>query len=367
MIETVEEWRQARCDFVIRREPARLSDLAYWVHDTAGPVELMDASLSSLQDLWRWYVGFVFAGCPGVPERARPEEFQWYVPNEANDQLRFAGDPGLHWRALFAAESLNHYVMRALRRLDSSARWEVFVEPKSKRPGVVTGLAGQIGIRTPGLGDGFSWPAANIMTAHVLEAQVARHAGGDDIAIRFEDWLDPARFEFMNTRWFPEGLLPEVQAREDSVLQPFLEVPQVPWNSPEREQPPMYTSRPTSAAGAPEHVKWAIHGRLPRLLESSGVELMSLYPVLTVDKVAAGMAALGFTDGEGRPITITALTDEGTGSHPTLGVQVEAFFHDGSLRELTVDGGVPRTEYQQLKRSFQKFAKGIKAELTEGY
>jgi hypothetical protein len=368
MIETVEDWRQARCDFVIRREPARLGDLARWMRDTDGPVAAMDASLSSLEDLWRWFVGFVFEGCPGVPDGSRPEEFQWYVPNAANDELRFAGKPELHWRALFAAESVNHYVMCVMRRVDPSARWDVFVEPKSKRPGVVTGLAGQTGIRIAGPAGGFAWPAATMMTVNLLQAEAARARGESDVDDRYRDWLDPARFWFMNARWFPEGVLPESQERQESVLQPFLDRSHVPWDAPEREQPPMYASHPAALAKDPrEHVKWSISGRHPQVDPGPGVELMSLYPVLSAERASAELARLGFIDGDGQRITVDALMGGGSCIHPTIGVEVQTFVYDGGLRELTVDGGVPPGEYKSLKRAFERVAKTVKAELTEGY
>lgn len=97
-------------DHVVAREPFFLRDLAGWVADTGGPLEVLDASAESLVDLWAWAIGFIDAGCPGVPADARSSRAAAAVTDE---DLR----PGA------VADRLVHYVRLVVERHDPPARW----------------------------------------------------------------------------------------------------------------------------------------------------------------------------------------------------------------------------------------------------
>jgi len=96
-------------DHVDAREPFFLRELAGWVDATGGPLGLMDASAESLVEIWTWFIGFVDAGCPGVPADERPAEAPHFEPNEP---LRVSA----------VAERLQHYVRLVVARYDPRPR-----------------------------------------------------------------------------------------------------------------------------------------------------------------------------------------------------------------------------------------------------
>src|SRR4051794_29627103 len=72
----------AFCAAVQAREEMRLAELASWVSSTRGPLSKLDASVESLEWLWRWAIRFADRGFPGIPETAHG---QWFVPKEGQE------------------------------------------------------------------------------------------------------------------------------------------------------------------------------------------------------------------------------------------------------------------------------------------
>lgn len=139
---------QAYCEWVQRREPARLAELVRWLRATDGPIEDLDASVESLVPLWTWFLGFVYAGLPGVEDDAlvgwwtEPEPGQaadtgtvphgWYEPPPAG-----SGRPDpLARRTQYAGEAIGHYLMLVCRRLDPDAHWVVHRETTAQRAAI---------------------------------------------------------------------------------------------------------------------------------------------------------------------------------------------------------------------------------------
>jgi hypothetical protein len=100
-------------DAVVAREPSRLAELAGWLLATEGPIDELDASVESLVVLWPWFLGFVEAGCPGVPAGTVG---QLWVDDGVTPRPARAG-------RTYAAEAIGHYLMLVARRLDPSAHW----------------------------------------------------------------------------------------------------------------------------------------------------------------------------------------------------------------------------------------------------
>jgi hypothetical protein len=106
---------QRYCDLLAARSPAMLSDLAYRLHQSGGPIESMNGSKGSLKPLWAWFVGQFEMGLPGIPSTAQPAA-ALAVGTPLDEQFG---------RVRFAAEPIVEYVFQVLRSSDSSAHWAV--------------------------------------------------------------------------------------------------------------------------------------------------------------------------------------------------------------------------------------------------
>lgn len=119
--EQAEEFRA----HVVAREPYRLRDLAERMAATGGPVEAMDASVDSLVPLWEWFVGYLLAGLPGVPEDALPSRATPVDDPTPDDRWRR--------RVAVACEGLEHYVRVVLERAYAQAPWVVLEDVRDFR------------------------------------------------------------------------------------------------------------------------------------------------------------------------------------------------------------------------------------------
>ena len=90
-------------DHIIRAQEVRLSDLAYSVAATGGPIERLDGSFESLKVFWPWYVDFARAGFPNLHDGLLPAR-----EVRQNAETR----PNL------AAELVEAYVFEVLSRID---------------------------------------------------------------------------------------------------------------------------------------------------------------------------------------------------------------------------------------------------------
>jgi len=100
-------------DAVLAREQTRLGELAGWMAATGGPLERMDASLASLDDLWTWYVQFARNGYPGVPATAR-------------HMKRHTTPDGADTRDEYAHETVAHYLKLVAQRVDPVIDWHCY-------------------------------------------------------------------------------------------------------------------------------------------------------------------------------------------------------------------------------------------------
>src|SRR5665647_2683982 len=117
--ETTREQAEEFCAHVVAREPYRLRDLAERMRATGGPVEAMDASVDSLVPLWEWFVGYLLAGCPGVPGG----DVVSAAPFPSDGSL----DGDRDRRRGVACEGVQHYLRLVVQRLFGRAPWEVYV------------------------------------------------------------------------------------------------------------------------------------------------------------------------------------------------------------------------------------------------
>lgn len=98
----------------------RLSDLAWWMRQSGGPVGTMDATIASLYELRAWAAPYLAAGMPGVPPvDAFPDYRAWRSSSPR------------HW-ALHGA--IDEYVLRALRGLDPEVAWGMEGGPVRRIP-----------------------------------------------------------------------------------------------------------------------------------------------------------------------------------------------------------------------------------------
>ncbi|WP_432571007.1 hypothetical protein [Kineococcus sp. SYSU DK005] len=128
------------------RHPALLGELATWVHSTGGPSERLDGTWASLVPLWAWFVRFLDAGCPGIPDTVR--EYQWIAPHKEHD-------PSDH-QVIYAAEAVEAYASAVVQRLDAGASWQVLKRRGGRRdgdhhrPALVLSSGDPIGMGLPG-------------------------------------------------------------------------------------------------------------------------------------------------------------------------------------------------------------------------
>ncbi|HMO11835.1 MAG TPA: hypothetical protein PKB06_10125, partial [Actinotalea sp.] len=275
------------CAYTVAREPWFVAELAQWMVATGGPIEEMDATAESLVPLWEWFVDFVDAGVPGLPEDA-----VWARCPEVDDRLLMRARP--------AAERVMHYVRLVLEHYQPTAQWTV--------------LAGD-----PGYAHfqdtGVPWPGllAGVQPWSLLELAVA-------VAKRKARFRRPEQLA-ESIRWLTGGPL-GVKAdgvRGPSVLVPYLTADLGPMPEIARVSPVVRwwaeddaSLTPTWTPPAP--VPGGLVKREDRILASGAGRAIAedldhnLRP-LPADQVADTLAALGFTIDD-RPVTATDLLAE---------------------------------------------------------
>lgn len=112
-----ESWRS----YVDERQPGMLADLADMIRLTGGPLNSMDGSLGSLVPLWKWFVDYALAGCPGLRPDIQSMRFRALSETGFKDQRPYA-----------AAERLEHYIFMVVRNAYPDAHWDV-LRAKTKR------------------------------------------------------------------------------------------------------------------------------------------------------------------------------------------------------------------------------------------
>lgn len=156
LMELSREQATAYCDFVRSRHEDRLRELAWWMSTTSGPVDSMDGSLPSLDELAAWVDRFRDRDLPGLPNDPEllvrgPWEGLVISPDrDGNWEVVSADADRRARREGYLDESLTHYLLEVVRRADPSARWEVSPEKKARVPTVdlhATGIASAFGWR----------------------------------------------------------------------------------------------------------------------------------------------------------------------------------------------------------------------------
>ncbi|MBB2924355.1 hypothetical protein [Cellulomonas cellasea] len=327
-------------DHVVAREPYRLRDLAEWMRDSGGPLRTMDASVRSLAPLWEWFVGFVAADCPGVPDDAVPSLWPFRKPGT---------DVGR--RRAFACESIEHYVRLVLTQLDPEARWEVYVQPKRARD-----LDHHLtAIRLSG-GD-------FVPFSHGLLPTVVMKAVEGDYEHSMGDW-----FQALVAMRCPQGLLRDAYARQPSALLRYLDLdlgepseiaavtPVISWAAADAKTPPPPPLAPRSgedmyfAAGPDEEPEDDSH----------------LTP-LPHERVAAALTRAGFLTDDDQPIPPQDLLRAGFEVLHRDGLaNLATYTHDATLRAFTlevVDGGTPE-QWEQMLAPLRALANELGARLA---
>ena len=125
------------CRDVIRsRHEYRLRELAWWIFETGGPIDALDGSNRSIDDLVAWAERFRGVDMPGLP--AMPDLLlflrwdmqydarqEWDPPVASDDQ--FVRQVREH----YLRESVEHYLLPVAQRQDPTATWEL--SPAVKR------------------------------------------------------------------------------------------------------------------------------------------------------------------------------------------------------------------------------------------
>lgn len=268
---------QEFCDHVVAREDARLGDLARWVLSTGGPLGELDGSLESLVPLWEWFVTFMDVGCPGVPEGVLPSE------------ARSFGEQGRDWasdRELFAGESIAHYVLRVVQRVDRTAHWAVHHQRKNA-----------FRHRTSIIAD-------SLKIAVVIDVPLSNMIG----SVRRGDSrsAEDTKLHFVvcaNLGWQQNT---PVTPRGPSILSPYLQQPAVPWDDPGRV-PPRFVGRIAMPVVVPRPRATRASEMILAHPEAHGRTFRDAAP-LPEERIANLLSRLGFTTPGGKPVTAKALT-----------------------------------------------------------
>lgn len=195
-------------DHVQARHAARLSDLAWSLADTDGPVDELDGSEQSLVPLWAWFKGFVKRGLPGVAPQA-----------QSSMSRRLGRAATENDRIYFAAEMLEHYAFEVVRRTHPDVRWGVYRQVGRGRDldQNLTGFEFPDGVVTP-----IGWRFATI-TLQFLD--------GDEVASTDEALRNLVR------RVYRVPASGSAHAPGPSLLAPLLAAPRVSDDDPSRLVP----------------------------------------------------------------------------------------------------------------------------------
>lgn len=328
-------------EHVVRREPARLADLAHWMAGTGGPIAEMDATLESLVPLNEWYVGFLDAGCPGVPRGVRPSWFG-HDPDEEEQEAK-ASDP--ERVADFVAESLEHYLLLVCKNYNPAAHWAVYDSKPRNGMDVnyhSTGIS--FGPRGPHM---IVYVNMGIFTDRILNGDVARRRPG-------------ALLEMLRLN-VGSALKGKPLHKGISVLAPYLSGAQLPLDDESRRPP--YLNVP-SRKEVDHGTRSTQVGEEMILAKGSGEDLErpdQLAP-LPIDAVGAALAALGFEAEEGRSLAEVLTLDDASLISAKVGAVVSTSVVDGNLRAILIEPVDPsRTQWAELNASFRALAREIGA------
>jgi len=195
-------------EHVVALGPVRLSDLAYQMFDTGGPIESMDGSLESLEPFWAWFISRMQAGFPEIPEGSAPSRtrlLQWELTD-------------ITGRVAYAIEPMGHYLLEVLKRYDPSAHWTLYKPVAPDDAGTHTTVAQ--------VADGRQFPLEQIPYVRALKV------------LKDMNSTTPASFLMDKVRHQLEldTFGPPVAA-SGSILTDYLKQPRIPSTDPRRLPP----------------------------------------------------------------------------------------------------------------------------------
>jgi hypothetical protein len=315
------------------RELLELTDLAWWMNASGGPVDEMDASLASVTLLEGWFFEYLATGCPGVPRDALPWASSGFRMQEENV-------------AQYFASTIFYYLRLVLQRVDPSAHWEVFVDP-SKRVKRIEHLG--IGIE---LANGtFVFPSFPSVFAERFVRQGAAKRGGAPWATILKNDAGPDFF-------------PAEQERRESVLVPLLAGATDPLTRPPRDPGPVAVM---PDGPVPHHVAYGAEMTFG-IGPDDGVEIdkHGLMTPLPADRVAETLRRAGFTNSHGAEVTTSdllvadarfAAVDNGDDL-----AQIILGLHEGTVRAIFIEGlAASKEEWEVLVEPFTALAAALGA------
>jgi hypothetical protein len=268
-------------DHVIRRGPARVSDLAHHMAETGGPVELMDASVESLEPFWEWFAGRLSAGLPEVSSRSVPSMVKTLSLTASEFVLK----------AAYAIEPMSHYLLELISAYSPDAHWDVHE--------LLTSDDGERGTT-------------------VVVSSLWRSVSAEEIplnqvvaALRNDTYRDDRdSFRRVVERILRLDTVSPVAPRPGSILTPYLSLPRVPLGDAVRVPPVVGVE--VRVDPHPERESWSDQGLQVADLDAD-VDAEDLTVIRPLDEgvFAAGLTALG-CHRDGAPVTSESLRDEGT-------------------------------------------------------
>ncbi|WP_029288645.1 hypothetical protein [Cellulomonas sp. HZM] len=304
-------------DHVIAREPYMLRELASWMEQTGGPIELMDASVTSLIRMCDWYLDLARAGFLGLVDDAVPARYPELTLAEQRSH------PHAVARRLSAAagDRLVHYVRLVWGRLVPESYWGVYTE--RRRP-FAENLRHQTVVFLPG----WHWPDRKDIDWSVFVQDSAGIGFGAMTGAAGES----DRLAWSVASSCPRDLRPWQQSRESSVLTGYLEADLPPMPEIARVTPALAW---VSAPVEPE-VRAAGDGEWDEMVLAKGpvggLEEPGLLVPLPVDAVVGALRAAGFVGVDARGVLA-----EGEFEHAEGVAHVMTLVHGGELRAVHVE------------------------------
>lgn len=346
------------CEHVVAREAYMLRDLATWLDQSGGPIELMDASLASLDPLWAWCMDFARADYLELADTQVP------ATQPELTYGKYLVEPG--WvrrrKSEVLGDRLAHYIRLVVARLAPGAYWGVFRE--RRRP--LSNLNQQTVVFMPGWHppehDGIDWPVflfetIGILTVGAVAPSPARSAASAAAVAR------PDRLRTMVSRHLPAELTAVNQDRQPSVLTPYLQV-DLPEPPALARDTPALAWLPTPTPPAPAPVARREAGGWSEMVLAKGPaaglddEPWLLTP-LPVDRVTAALRVGGFTG-----VDTAAILAEAEFDHSDAVAHVMTLVHDGQLRALHIEPLNPTTSsWEELLTPLRALASELGAHL----
>lgn len=320
------------------REPYRLGDLAERMAATGGPVEAMDASVESLVPLWEWFVGYLLAGLPGVPEDALPSRA--ILVDEVSAEDRWRRRLGL------ACEGLEHYARLVVERLHGQAPWVVLEDHRDFRHHETL-------VRLP---------------VGYLDTGIILGVAGNAERDRF-DARAPAA---LRLRFVEYAIDVQEQDRGPSVLAPYLSADLPPMPEIARVSPRLRWEAEAAKRATPG-------GTTPKAAPRGGEELVLVAGAgsdlndrphkvrpLPVDVVATALTAAGFTsDDSDHVVPEQLLEDDIHLMHREEVAVVGTFVHRGRLRALFFEPyGGTQAQWDAMEIQLRHLAETLGARLA---